>query len=432
MFAKALTPQQTLEAIKAALGSDVPVDDASLVPTETGWRTKRAHAQRLKAIASVRSILARALTPGERVRFVTLGVRYSLIEAYFQGHFAMLNNQYVLVLTSHRLLMLQVHGRKLKPSDLKNDIPLAAIRSAKGRVLQLVLQDGKKLKLSAMLGPERKHLAKLLAEAKPDDVAGMRGMRHLCPGCLKVIPGAAGEVLQCPSDACRIPLRSARRAAAMSALVPGVGDLYLRHFVSGAQEFLGSMAALLVVAVTWLMAFHARSDENVLLAGVMTGLCFVLPRVVDYPLTLYMARKGHVPLSYQTPVLPVGHMLPGGTAAEPLPLFPRWVLAMFVLSALALAGTVIALQPLALKSGHVENAVRAAELRQPENAQAHWRLAEESGLVEANDRAKLALAYLEADLPEYAQPLIIEIGSEPVDPVLADAINALTTREETP
>jgi hypothetical protein len=36
-----------------------------------------------------------------------------------------------------------------------------------------------------------------------------------------------------PNDACRIPLRSGRRAAWLSTLVPGVGDLYLRQFFTG-------------------------------------------------------------------------------------------------------------------------------------------------------------------------------------------------------
>jgi hypothetical protein len=423
--------QQTRAAIQQALGPEITVDEATLLPEQKGWFAGRNHARRLKAIAGVRGILARALVPGERVRFVTLGVRYSLVEMYFQGHFAMLNNSYVLVLTSQRLLMLQVHGRKLRSSDLKNDIPLAAIQSAKGRVLQLRLADRKKVRFSGIAGQDRKHLQKLITEARSDTPApAERGMRHLCPGCLKVIPGRAGETVQCPNDACRIPLRSARRAAAMSALMPGVGDLYLRHFVSGTQEFLGSMVGLLIVAIVWLMAAYARSEESLIMAGVITTLCFVLPRIIDYPLTLHMARKGHVPLSYQTPVLPVGHALPSGTPAEPLPIFPRWVLGMFVLSGLALAGTVSAMQPLAVADGHVESAVRAAAEKQVDTARTHWQLAEQTGLVDANDRAKLALAYLRADLPEHASPLLAEIGEEPVEESLADAINELISRAE--
>ena len=412
------------EEIREMLGG-LLVDEATLVPPEQGWLAGRRHTHRRKAIASVRSLLERALASGERIRFVTLGIRYNALEIYFQGAFAQLNNRYVLILTSERLLTLQVHGARFKAGDIKNDIPLAAIESAKGRVLTLKLRDGKKVRFSGIAGPDRKHLTKLLAGAADTAAASSAGMRHLCPGCLKVIPGLAGNTLQCPNDACRIPLRSASQAAWMSAFVPGVGDLYLRHFFTGFQEFFGSLLGLLILAIAAVFALYVPSPETPWILGLIFGGFVVLPRIVDYPLTLFMARKGNVPLSYQSPVLPVGHALPSGTPAEPLPVFPKWVIGMFALGVLALLGTISATQPAAQASAHVYSAVDAVAANHLDQADDHWRDAESSGWVDANDRARLALAYLQADLPERAAPLIDAIGDTEVDWELAEAINAI-------
>jgi hypothetical protein len=172
-------------------------------------------------------------------------------------------------------------------------------------------------------------------------------------------------------------------------------------------------------------ALYAPKEDSTLLIGLLVVFCLVVPRIVDYPLTLFMARKGNVPLSYRSPVLPVGHPLPSGTPAEPLPVFPKWVIGVFVLSALGLASALVLAQPAAEAMAHVDGAVDAVAANHLEEAEAHWQQAQSSAWVDANDRARLALAYLQAGNPDRAAPLIQEIGDSPVEPELADAINAL-------
>jgi hypothetical protein len=426
--------------VQQALGNEIPVDGEALVPAKVGWGARRAMPKRLAAIALVRPVLNRALLAGERVRFVSYGVRVSGIEQYLQGAFAVLNNTYAVVLTDQRLLMLQVHGRGItawyrksgRLGDLKNAIPLSSIRSAKG-LLQLVLtlRDRSKISLSYMPGVDRKHLKSLVAEATAATAPERepRSLQHLCPGCLHPIPGAACEALRCPNDACRIPLRSGRRAAWFSALLPGVGDLYLRHFTTGAQEFLGSMAGLAATALAWMFAFYVGNAESMITASIVTAVCFVLPRIIDYPLTRYMARKGNVPLSYESPAAGPGVMLPPGM--EPvLPAFPRWVIAMFALSGAALVAVLVAAQPLVLSTARVERAIDAAEAHHWEAANAEWQQAVELGFITHEERGRMARAYLEGGQREAGHALLDEIGDHPIDAEVADALNRLLAAEQ--
>jgi len=433
--------QQARREVTEALGSEIAVDEACLVPDAWGWTARRVHKQRLKVIQGLRPALSRLIASGERVRFVTLAVRYSMLEYYFQGAFAMLNNRYALVLTDRRLILVQVHGRALRPADIKLDVPLSAIQSAKGMVLQLKLRDGSKLRLSGLARLDRKHLVEQLsvkgasgAPAADEDPrrAGEQGLRHLCPGCLEVVPGRASASSHCPNDACRIPLRSGARAAWMSALVPGAGDLYLRHFVAGAQEFLGSMFLTTVVVVQALFALYERTSESLIVAGVLFVFGIVIPRAIDYGLTLHMARKGNIALSYETAALPASMALPGGAMARPLPVFPRWVLAMFVPSGLGFVGVVGLTAPAAKASGELEQAFREAAAGHQAEARAHWQKAEAAGWVDANDRARLAIVYLTAGEAEAAYPVLDEIGDEPIDPELVEQLGMLLGEEGAP
>lgn len=86
------------------------------------------------------------------------------------------------------------------------------------------------------------------------------------------------------------------------------------------------MVGILIFAIGAVFALYAPYEDSPMVLGLLFVFCIVVPRVIDYPLTLFMARKGNVPLSYQSPVLPVGHTLPSGTTAEPLPIFPKWVI----------------------------------------------------------------------------------------------------------
>ena len=69
-------------------------------------------------------------------------------------------------------------------------------------------------------------------------------------------------------------------------LLPGLGDIYLKHTVLGALELIGS-------AVVWLVFFNALFFGD---GGAITSIFLLLATAngIDYFVTKAMARKGIV------------------------------------------------------------------------------------------------------------------------------------------
>ncbi len=307
---------------EAAAIAGLPVDAAALFPEKDGFFARRARKRRTLVIERLKDILAKALAPGEPIRFATTCIRYSLVEFYFAGAASYHHNQYALVITDRRALFLQMRGKR--PAPIKNHLALSAIRSVKRGLFgawKLKLADGAALSLTRIPGADRKALRQVF-----DGVAGppvpAPALEPLCPDCLVPIPGKVGSTLTCPSPTCRIPFRDPRRAARLSGLVPGLGDLYLGHHLFGSIEFLGSMVMLGIG-----LGFAVKEP----IAGAVVGLLFVaIPRAVDFPLTLHMGRKGLVPLA---------HAPAPGAQPRNLPAFPRWATLLFVVG-VALCGLI--------------------------------------------------------------------------------------------
>ncbi|HEY6106691.1 MAG TPA: hypothetical protein VIV59_11950, partial [Anaeromyxobacteraceae bacterium] len=222
-------------------GRDLPIDAEAAFPEGDGFLERRAAAGRARLLARLRQVLLVALEPGERIQYAARGVDRA---AAAGSYLAQLANQTALVLTDRRLLMVQV-DRKGAPRDVKNQARLPAIRAAKAGALspfQIRLQDGVKLRWAQVPRRDRRTLAERLPERAPAEPAGPGpSLEHLCPACLKVVPGRAGETRVCPNPSCRIPFRDPGRAILVSVLLPGLGELYLRHHVLGAVGFLVSL-----------------------------------------------------------------------------------------------------------------------------------------------------------------------------------------------
>jgi hypothetical protein len=321
------TVESRREAWVALAGKDLPLEAETAFPEGDGLLERRRASARAKLLASMRPVLEKALQPGERVRYAARGVQYAGLEFYFSGYsVAYYSNLTALVLTDRRLL-LQVTSRG-RPRDIKNQLRLAEVRSTRKRLgwsWELRLADGTKLVFVGMNRVDWKALGTLLPrpEEAGKPVPGARSLEHLCPICLQPVPGPVGASPACSNAACRIPFRSPRRAVWLSTLVPGVGDLYLRHYLFGSLEFVGSMLALgLGVGV---VALGVRHGEAVLaVVGLVAFL--VLPRLVDRAVTRRMAMKGLVPLAEG----------PTAGSARTLPMFPGWCWALFA------AGTALA------------------------------------------------------------------------------------------
>ncbi len=306
----------------SATVAGLPVDGATLFPEKDGFFARRARKRRTLVLERLRELLSKALGAGEVIRFATTCYRYSAAEYYFAGVACYHHNQYALVVTDQRALLLQIHGKRT--GHIKNHLALAAVRRVKTGLFgrwKLQLGDGTTLTLIRIPGADRKPLRAVLQGVSGPPVAAP-ALEALCPDCLVPVPGKVGATLTCPSVTCRIPFRSPAHAARLSGLVPGLGDLYLGHHLFGSIEFLGSMA-MLGAGVGVLLT-------EPVVGAVLAVFWLVLPRAIDIPLTLHMGRKGLVPLA---------HRPAPGAQPRNLPAFPAWAILLFA-SGIALCGLI--------------------------------------------------------------------------------------------
>ncbi len=360
----------------ATAGRDLPIDVEVVFPEENGFFERRQAAARAKLLAGLRPVLLRALEPGERIQYAARGM-----DRHFatMGYLHQLAGQTAFVLTDRRLLLIQVN-RAGRARDVKNQVRLSEVRGARSGLLagfEIRLADGKAVRFTHVPRRSRSALCgalpKLERGASRTKTAGP-SLEHLCPACLKLVPGRAGATIICPNQACGIPFRDPARAQRLSVLVPGLGDLYLRHYLLGAVEFVVSIV-LLIVAVR-LALDAAQSDEP---TGLFVGAAFLVgfPRVVGFRLTRYQARLGLVPLAER----------PLAQAARNLPAFPAWAYGLFLAGGAALVLGVAQAQKDARVEGMAATARRAARAGAFDEAVTRWREAEVAG-ASYNARAR--------------------------------------------
>jgi hypothetical protein len=419
--------QQRGAAARPLEVNDLPLEVATVYPETDGWFGRRAKARRAKLLASVADVLRKALAPGETIRYAARGVRYSVFEHVFGGAaVTQFHNMTALVLTDRRLLLVQVNARG-RPADIKNEVPLAAIRGA-GRgwlgLFRLRLADGSKLSFSSIRGADKQRLEALLPAAGAAPAAAAtpeRSLVPLCPACLRPVPGEVGTTPVCPQQDCRIPFRDPRKAARLSTIVPGLGDLYLRHHLFGSLEFLGSMAALAIAVAVALEAAVAPEPETLAVAGLLLVALVAVPRVIDRRLTLHMGRKGLVPLA----------LAPApGAQVRNLPSYPRWSPLLFVAGVGGAAALVVGMSQDLPHRAALHEARTLAAAGRLDDARARWEALVGAGGADEARRVEFALALLEAGDLEGADELRASFEGTQIDGGLVDRWNAAAAREE--
>jgi hypothetical protein len=404
------------EAWVALAGKDLPLEAETVFPEGDGPLERRRAAARAKLLASLRPVLEKALQPGERVRYAARGVRYSSFEFYFSGYsVAYYSNLTALVLTDRRLLLLQVTSRG-RPRDIKNQLRLAEVRSSRKRLgwsWEIRLADGTKLVFVGMNRVDWKALGTLLPrpEEAGKPVPGARSLEHLCPICLQTVPGPVGASPACSNAACRIPFRAPRRAVWFSTLVPGLGDLYLRHYLFGSLEFVGSMA-LLALGIGLAVEGVRNGEVGMAVVGLVVFL--VLPRLIDHAITRRMAMKGLVPLADRA--------TPGG--ARTLPLFPGWCWGLFAAGTALAAALAWAVATEAGRGAGLGAAREAAEAGRFDEAMAKFAAARAEGRGDDEAKARLALALYRAGDVEDGGAVVASMKGNTVEASLADEVNA--------
>ncbi len=268
---------------------DDPYVFASIFDNET-WRARRLSIKKLKLLREIDPSLRAILAPGEKVHFVTMGNGVSFWESYFLGWVAYAINRRAIILTDHRILLLQI-DRKLRPHTFRSQMRYLSIDSVTWpRFGNLrVKMRNKKTRLFSYLPRRDRVPLREFIKRKQLEFRGYRpealDAEDLCPRCHRPVDG---RPRQCPN--CRAGFKSPVKAALLSLLFPGLGDLYLGHRGFAALEIVGA-------ALAWLGVLLATMTPTISFAGKVTAAVWVLLFVhgLDALATRHVARKGLYP-----------------------------------------------------------------------------------------------------------------------------------------
>jgi hypothetical protein len=253
-------------------------------------RTVRAvHRARLKfkLLRLIDAKLQSMLQEGERVRYITLGCGVSFWESYLLGWVVYFLNRRAIVITSRRILLLQI-GSRNRPRDLVAQLRYAAIARVTSTLFgytRLHLVNGRTYVFAYVPRADRRFLQTLVRWT-----GDRRGQEHadfedLCSHCFAVVQG---QPEQCRS--CGGTFKSSLRAALLSLAFPGFGGWYLGH-----RTF--ALIEIVIAAVLW-VAVLLPYPEGVVpwpLRLLLVALIVLFVHGADALTTRHIARKGLYP-----------------------------------------------------------------------------------------------------------------------------------------
>lgn len=266
----------------------LPYDYATIFPVN-GFFVKRASQKKLVLLKGIDEQLRALLWPGERVVYLTSGVFFSFWESYFFGLPMYYLNRRALVLTTERLVLIQIDSSR-KPRELRDQVPLRAIARF-GRTLlgntTIKLKAGKAYSVAyvprrdraALVGLGQRHQATATRDSTTNAI------EHLCPHCYVAV---SEHPLECPN--CRGRFKSAAKAGLLSFLFPGIGDIYLGHWRFAILEMIGAGFLWLVVATSLADDTMPLSEKLPILAAMV-----LFVHGADAISTRHVALKGHYP-----------------------------------------------------------------------------------------------------------------------------------------
>lgn len=278
-----------------------PEDDPyvfSSILNNDNWRARRLSAKKLKLLRAIDETLRPMLAQGEKVHFVTWGNRSSFWESYFLGWIAYSLNRRAIILTDSRIILLHIDWR-MRPRIFRSQVRYLAIDT-----LTWPLLGGTKLKLrrkkthhfTHVPRRDRLHIREFVRRKKMEFrgyAADRTDIQHLCPYCHKPVVGSPPKCLPC-----RVGFKSPAKAALLSLLFPGLGDLYLGHKTYAVVE-------ILFAALIWLgfLLPDLESPESLTVKLIAAGFVFGLMHGVDALATRHIARKGLYPTTEVPQVL---------------------------------------------------------------------------------------------------------------------------------
>src|SRR5262245_34368674 len=117
---------------RGRLAAEIPeglrVDLDTCFPELTGFLVSKMNKRRLGALINAAPLLLRCLEREEIIRYFTIGTSQNALDYLASGHWSMLFNQRLLVLTETRLLVIDCDG-KGRPHAFLNAVPLDAVKN---------------------------------------------------------------------------------------------------------------------------------------------------------------------------------------------------------------------------------------------------------------------------------------------------------------
>jgi hypothetical protein len=254
------------------------------------WGTRRLSTKKLKLLKEIDDTLHPMLSKGEKVHFVSLGNRTPFWEAYFLGWIAYSINRRAIVLTDSRILLLQI-DRKLRPRTFRSQVRYLSIDTLSWPLLggmKLKLRRGKTHLFTHVPRRDRIQMREFIKRKKMEFrgyAADRSDIQDLCPYCHRPAVGSPPKCL-----GCRVGFKSPTKAALLSLLFPGLGDLYLGH-----KPF--AVIEIVVATLMWLgfllQALDGSTSPTVTL--IAAAMLVVFMHGFDALTTRHIAQKGLYP-----------------------------------------------------------------------------------------------------------------------------------------
>ncbi len=259
------------------------------------WGERRLSKRKLAVLKTINPVVEKLLQPGEQVFYISDGVRTSNFEQLFIGWVAYYYNLMAFAFTSDRILLIHLKSRKKRGIYLGsiNYTDIGQVKSSLFGGFKLKFTNGKSLYFTRMPRADRKRVSSymnsVLGETLPPKSKTSHGMKHLCPSCqhehLKVVPSCPG---------CSTEFKTPGKAALLSLVMPGLGDIYLKSRVLGTIE-------LLFMLWIWTSFIFSAVDsvgygEDPVSSYGALVLLFLFVHPIDALKSYIMGKKGLIPI----------------------------------------------------------------------------------------------------------------------------------------
>lgn len=252
-------------------------------------------ARKFEILKKIDKRLQAILRQGERVYFLSAGTERSMGESFWGWHLFSINHR-AIVLTSQRVLLLQINGNN-EPSQLFAQIGYPILtqvnrtRLGSCKIVFRLPKGSVRLRVASgdcnFMGKVQKQLKAQLKTSSMDT----RGRENLCPHCYVQVNGFPRRCSHC-----RQRFKSAKKAGWLTFLFPGLGNFYLRNRLPGCLEFGGALMVWMtyLLGMRW-MGVSSGVEISMSLHFLWGGLLALSMHGGDAIITYRVGKKGVYP-----------------------------------------------------------------------------------------------------------------------------------------